>query len=246
MNEQVSLSDHAPKLYSELASWWPLLSAPSEYAEEADNFSRLLFEACTPPPRSLVEFGSGGGNNASHLKARFTMTLVDSSPAMLEVSRALNPECEHIGGDMRTARLGRIFDAVFIHDAIMYMTTERDLLSAMQTAFVHCRSGGVALFVPDHVRETFYPATKNGGHDGENRALRYIEWSHDPDPGDNTYVVDYAYLLREANGAIRVEHDRHTEGLFGREDWLRLLRETGFESKIVMDSYGRELFIATK
>lgn len=48
------------------------------------------------------------------------MTLVDLSPEMLTTSCALNPECEHLPGDMRTVRLGRLFDAVFIHDAIIY------------------------------------------------------------------------------------------------------------------------------
>jgi len=43
---------------------------------------------------------------------------------MLELSRTINPEAEHILGDMRTLRLGRTFDAVLIHDAICYMTTE--------------------------------------------------------------------------------------------------------------------------
>ena len=28
---------------------------------------------------------------------------------------------------------------------------------------------------------------------------------------------------------MRVTHDRHIHGLFGRADWLRLLREAGFE-----------------
>src|SRR6266446_5297728 len=52
----------------------------------------------------------------------FAMTLVDLSPRMLLVSRRLNPECEHIKGDIRTLRLGRTFDVVFVHDAICHMT----------------------------------------------------------------------------------------------------------------------------
>jgi uncharacterized membrane protein len=66
---------------------------------------------------------------------------------------------------MRSVRLGRLFDAVFIHDAISYMRTETDLRAAIQTAFVHCRPGGVALFAPDHLRESFRPSTDHGGHD---------------------------------------------------------------------------------
>ena len=235
-----------PKLYRELASWWPLLSTPGDYAQEASFFLTLFLEASDSPPQSLLELGSGGGNNASHLKAHFKMTLVDQSAHMLAVSRQLNPECEHIAGDMRTARLGRLFDAVFIHDAIDYMTTEEDLRQAIETAYIHCQNGGVALFVPDHVRESFVSTTEKGGHDSEDRALRYLEWSYDPDENDTTYIVDFAYLLREGNDDVQVEHDRHICGLFARAEWLRLLSKVGFEARIVVDEYDREVFVGTK
>jgi SAM-dependent methyltransferase len=220
-------------LYSEFAAWWPLLSAPSEYVEEAAFYQRLLLETCRRPCQSLLELGSGGGNNASHLKLRFTMVLVDRSPGMLQVSRSLNPECEHLEADMRTVRLGRQFDAVFVHDAVSYMTSEADLRQVMETAYVHCKPGGAALFAPDHVRENFRPSTDHGGHDSDGRALRYLEWCWDPDPSDNLCVADYAYLMRERDGSMRVEWDRHVEGLFGRADWLRLLADVGFEPKVV-------------
>ena len=147
----------ATKLYGELAHWWPIFSAKEDYAEEAASFREILETAVTPPPRTVVEFGSGGGNNAFHLKANFAMTLVDISPAMLEVSRAINPDCEHLPGDMRSVRLDRVFDAIFIHDAIMYITTEADLRQAIETAFVHVKPGGVALLAPDFVREDLPP-----------------------------------------------------------------------------------------
>jgi Methyltransferase domain len=229
----VDAAAHPPRLYGELAAWWPLLSAPADYAEEAACYQRLLLEECDPSCQTLLELGSGGGNNASHLKARFSMVLVDRSPGMLQVSRALNPECEHIEGDMRSVRLGRQFDCVFIQDAVVYMTTEADLRRAIETAYMHCRPGGAALFAPDHVRENFRVSTDHGGHDGADRALRYLEWTWDPDPADSSYVVDYAYLLRESDGSVHVEWDRHVEGLFARADWLRLLSEVGFEPKVV-------------
>ena len=219
------------KLYRELASWWPLLSAPSDYEEEASIYQRILLETHGGAPRTLLELGSGGGNNASHLKSRFEMVLVDLSPGMLEVSRALNPECEHVQGDMRSVRLGREFDCVFVHDAVVYMTTEADLRKAIETAFVHCRPGGAVLFAPDHVRETFRPSTDHGGHDGAGRGLRYLEWTWDPDPDDGMYFVDYAYLLREGDGRMTVEWDRHVEGLFPRAEWIKLMTDAGFQPR---------------
>ncbi|MCK6629387.1 MAG: class I SAM-dependent methyltransferase [Anaerolineae bacterium] len=235
------------KLYHELAQWWPLLSPPEDYEDEADFFKRLFLEAGLPPAPALLELGCGGGNNAFYLKSLFAqVTLTDLSPQMLAVSRGLNPECEHIEGDMRTLRLGRLFDAVFIHDAIDYMTTLAELRQALETAFSHCRPGGVAVFVPDHVRETFEPSTEHGGTDGPERGLRYLEWSYDPDDSDTTYTTDYVYLLREGQQMVGVEHDQHRCGLFPRAEWLRLLTEVGFQPQIVQDAYERDIFVARK
>jgi SAM-dependent methyltransferase len=225
---------------------------PADYAEEAGIYRRLLAEAGRPPLRTVLELGSGGGNNASHLKRHFQLTLVDLSPDMLQVSQALNPECEHLQGDMRTVRLGRVFDAVFVHDAIGYMTTEQDLRAAIETAFVHCRPGGGALFAPDHLRENFRTGTDHGGHDGDGRGVRYLEWTWDPDPADTTYLADYAYLFRNPDGSVQVEHDRHVQGLFPRATWLRLLDQVGFRARAVpvehseLEPGSYELFAATR
>ena len=163
--------------YHELAPWWPLVSAPEEHAEEA-AFAAALLRQADPPTRTVLELGSGGGNNAAHLKREFAMTLVDLSPEMLAVSQRLNPECEHLAGDMRTLRLGRTFDAVFVHDAIEYMTTEDELRDAVASVHAHCRPGGVAVLVPDHVAENYEPTTDHGGNDApDGSGVRYLSWS---------------------------------------------------------------------
>jgi SAM-dependent methyltransferase len=235
------------KMYNELAKWWPLLSPPKDYIDEAEFFLPLLAEITAKPPVMLLEIGSGGGNNALHMKPAFvSVTLVDLSPEMLEVSRQLNPGCEHIQGDMRTLRLDRTFDAVFIHDAIDYMTTTDELKQAIETAYVHCKSGGMALFVPDAVRETFEPSTDHGGEDGDGRAIRYLEWNYDPNEDDTTYITDYVIVMREGDQPVTVENDRHIIGLFPRDEWLRLLRASGFKADFVIDPFERHVFIGHK
>ena len=177
-------------LYSDLAPWWPLLSPPSHYVEEAAELLPLLEPAAG---MTLLELGSGGGSLASHLRPYFSLTLTDVSSEMLAVNRAINPGAEFVQGDMRTLRLERLFDRVLLHDAVMYMTSEEDLRAALTTARLHLRPGGLLVVLPDCVKETFEAETSHGGEDGaDGRALRYLEWSWDPDPADTTHEVVYA------------------------------------------------------
>jgi SAM-dependent methyltransferase len=236
-----------PKLYHELAEWWPLLSPPAHYVEEIDDLRRFLDSAPTAPPRTVLELGSGGGSVAHHLRHSYTLTLTDRSAAMLAVNRAVNPECEHALGDMRHLRLGRTFDAVLIHDAVMYAVTEADVRATLATVHAHCRPGGGVVLVPDHVRETFSPSTTTGGEDGPGgRGLRFLEWIWDPEPADTMYDVAYAFLLREGDGSVRVEEDRHRLGLFPRAAWLGWLEAAGFDGRAVDDSFGRTVLIGRR
>ena len=125
-------------------------------------------------------------------------------PRTLRSPLTLNPECEHLPGDMRHVRLGRTFDGVFVHDAVDYMTTEDDLRAALRTAVVHLAPGGVALVAPDVTAETFEVGTEHGGgEDGRGRAARYLQWTLPPGPGGTSYAVLYAFLLREPDGSAR-------------------------------------------
>jgi SAM-dependent methyltransferase len=243
--------DAAPRMYRDLAGWWPLISPPEDYADEGAAAAGLL--ACgSVEVHDVLELGSGGGNTASHLKSRFAMTLVDLSDPMLAVSRALNPECAHHEGDMRTVRLGRLFDAVFIHDAIAYMTTEDDLRAALTTAAAHCRPGGVVLVAPDETTESFESTTGHGGVDApDGRGARYLEWSWDPDPHDTWTQTEYVLVLREADGRVTTVHDRHRTGLFAREVWLRVLSDVGLAGRMEVeqtdaDRRPRDLFVGIR
>ncbi len=234
------------KMYAELAHWWPLLSPPSEYVEEA-AFFRALLRRHRPLPHTLLELGCGGGSLAANLKRDFTLTLSDLSPQMVAVCRAANPECEALVGDMRSLRLGRNFDAVLVHDAIMYAANEVELRATIATAAAHCRAGGLVVLAPDCTRESFAESTDHGGEDAEDgRGLRYLEWCWDPDPSDDQFEVAYAFVLREADGTTRVELDRHTEGLFPEATWLRLMREAGLDAKAVPDPWRGRIFVGTR
>lgn len=231
--DESGAGDHV--FYGSLAPWWPLISPVEDYAEEAGYLGDLL-AAHVPPVREVLELGCGGGHVAYHLRDRYDLTLTDLSPDMVEVSRARNPGCVHVVGDMRTLRLGRTFDAVLVHDAIEYMTTETDLAAAMATAAAHLRPGGLVVLVPDRTTETFEPDDDHGGSDAsDGRSVRFLDWSWDPDPSDSTICTVYAFVLRDADGTIRVAHEVHRTGLFPDSTWLRLLAGAGFAATSVIE-----------
>jgi ubiquinone/menaquinone biosynthesis C-methylase UbiE len=233
----------APRLYSDLADWFHLLTSPKDYKDEAKWIAAQLKVPGVKKP-TLLELGSGGGNNAVHLKKHFEMTLTDLSPQMLKLSKRINPELPHKTADMRTLRLGKEFDCVLIHDAIMYMTSARDLSRAIKSAALHLKPGGALLIQPDFLEETFQPMFERGGHKGEGRALEYVE--SDKRRGTSNKVdVQFTIKLTE-NGKTRLVADRHVVGVFTRKTWTDTIKAAGLTVKRIGDPYGRENFLCRK
>jgi len=129
----------------------------------------------------------------------------------------------------------------------MYATDPEAVRATLRTAARHCRAGGRAIVVPDCVKETFEPSTECGGEDGKDgRGLRYLMWTWDADPSDHVYEVEFAFLLRDADGRVTVELDRHKDGCFSRADWLMWFDEAGFDTRIHFDPWKRDVFVGVK
>jgi SAM-dependent methyltransferase len=234
------------RLYADLAEWWPVISPLEEYTREAETLA-AVFRSAAIPVREVLDLGSGGGHVAVHLKDQFSLTLVDLSEQMLSVSSELNPECAHVLGDMRTLRLGRAFDGVLVHDAVDYMTVQDDLRQVIETAFAHCRPGGIAVFAPDHTAEGFRSTTgRGGGSDWHGRRASFRERDWDPDPADDWIQADYEFVLHDADGTVQVVHESHRLGAFSEKTWVRLLTETGFAAEVGRRPMRGSLFIGRR
>lgn len=226
-----------PLLYDTLVPFYHLLDPLEDHADEGAEFGDVL-RAAVPGARTLFELGAGAGHGAHYVKRGFAETVLsDLSAPMLARSEALNADCEHVLGDMRSLRLGRTFDAVLVHDAITYLTTPEALGEAAATAHAHLRPGGAALLVPDCTVESFVESHEDYAGDDATRSLRALAWSHDPRPGDGMHVVDFVFLLREQQGGsageVQAVHDRHVHGLFTTATWVNVLEGAGFEVEAV-------------
>jgi SAM-dependent methyltransferase len=217
------------RLYGDLAHLWPVISPPDQYEEEAALVREWISRAVDRDVRTFLELGSGAGHLASQLPANWELTLVDRSPEMLALGRALVPRATHVEADLREIDLGRTFDAVLLHDAVMYLTSADDLSLAFASAARHLAPGGILLVLPDVVKDDFEEMTLGSGSSETEPAVRLLEWHWDPDPDDDTYAIEFALLVRERDGTVTCHHDRHTMGLFSRATWTQLLHAAGFE-----------------
>ncbi|PKB80989.1 MAG: hypothetical protein BZY88_07330 [SAR202 cluster bacterium Io17-Chloro-G9] len=238
-----------PRLYSDLAYLWPLISPREDYEEAAMVWLQSIWDKLGEGRHRVLELGVGGGHHLSHLTGDLHATAVDISPQMLELSQRLNPGVEHHLGDMRTLRLGEIFDAVLVHDAICCMLTEGDLAATFETAKIHLRPGGLLILAPDWVRENFRsPMVFHWIRGGDDIQITVQEYLHDPDPTDTQIESVYTYTIVE-DGRERVEQDTHTTGLFPMATWTGLLDQAGFSAETAplpdnQGAYGGFLFVA--
>ena len=231
-----------------MAYLWPIISPPEEYGSEAAFFGDVIREELGSGRHKLLELGVGGGHNLSHLTDDFDCTAVDLSPAMLALSKGLNPGVEHHVGDMRNIRLERTFDTVLVHDSASYLLTEQDLTETFATAAVHLRPGGVLMVAPDWFQETFPDGwVYNWDRQQGDIEVNIQEVMVDPDPSDTQVESTYTYTIKKA-GVTTVEVDTHITGLFSIQTWSDLMGQAGFRVEVRTlppneGGYGSWLFI---
>lgn len=233
-------------MYSDLAWAWRLISPLEEYAQEADDFQRLILEHIQRPARTLLHIGCGGGHIDHYLQARFQVTGVDISESMLVQARQLNPRVTYLSGDMRSLRLGRTYDAVIIADSIAYMLSEAELHQAFDTAYQHLAPGGVfCTYVEATPTSLAQNQTFCTTHQGPGVEIAFMRNDYDPDPSDTTYEMTFVYLIRRA-GQQEIVTDRHLAGIFPLETWQRLLAQVGFTVQLLETTYDDPAFVCLR
>jgi len=227
------MTDKTNRLYADLSWLWPLWGDASEYSPYCNHVTQLIRQYANREVYTLLNLGCGGGKNVFNLKKHFAVTGIDIAPAMLDLARQLNPECQFHQADMRKFSLQERFDAILLDDAISYVTAEEDLRAVFDRAYVHLNTGGVMVCGPDDTKETFsqnrtsisYAASASKP---EHIDVVFVENNFDPEPDDTVYEATIIYLIREY-GKLRIEHDLHFLGLFPLEAWRMLLLDVGFE-----------------
>jgi SAM-dependent methyltransferase len=141
--------------FRKYSAYYDLLYRDKDYAAEAEYAARTIRSA-TRDPRSILELGSGTGRHGRLLSEMgFDVHGIERSADMVAIAHATHePLAMATGGsftcevgDVRSANLGRTFDAVIaLFHVMSYQTTDEDLQATFWVAAHHLAPGGVFLF----------------------------------------------------------------------------------------------------
>lgn len=221
------------KLYSDLAYCWDVLTPRGTYDLEAVQILEVLKDHL-PQFSSILELGSGVGALLESFPDDVEVVFLERSKEMLALSKQRNPSREHLQQDMLKLDLGRSFDAIVLHDAVMYLTDRAQVLTCFKAAYEHLDESGIFLVFPDVTAEFFQEHAICGGAETDRCAVQLLEWHWDPDPADDQIQVDFSVLIREA-GVVKAHHESHSMGIFTIDAYQSLLREAGFSTAQLLE-----------
>lgn len=101
---------------------------------------------------------------------------------------------------------------------------------AYRTAAAHLDLGGVMVTLPEELRVRLANNTPEifTEIDGS-KTVTMIQLVHDEDPTDHRFENTFVFLIREGSD-LRVEVDRHTNGVFELEEFTGAMQSAGFEA----------------
>jgi len=224
--------------------------------EATPRMCRRMFQRYLPgAPRSILDIGCGTGRDLDVLSGDCPDCWgVDGLEAMIAFARSRRPHLHLQVGDMRTARLGRTFDAVLcMGSALMYAWTDADVAATLATFATHAHAE--ALLVLDinnaagylaggsfreqmtvEVRTPEFAATgvaRNTFDRRRQRLVRRRTWTIPGHPAVEDYCEYRLFFPAELEHLLG-EHGFDVQGMFDNKD----LRET--------DLSGPRLYVAAQ
>jgi SAM-dependent methyltransferase len=227
-------------VFQRYSRYYDLLYRDKNYAKEVEYVVQILRD-CLPAARGILEFGSGTGRHGRLLAQEgYEVLGVERSAAMVANAKRIGDDAELnprgnfdcVQGDVRTASMERVFDAVLaLFHVVSYQTSNDDLLLTFRNAGRHLRRGGVFLFDVWHG-----PAVLMEGPDVRVKRVEddaiLLTRIAEPTLDTRASIVDVHYTMlveSKVDGKfVRFQEDHRMRYLFPTEIDM-LARQTGFD-----------------
>ena len=223
-------------LYAQLAKYYDKIYWWKNYDREVD-FLLKVFRRYGVRGKDILEVACGTGNHTRILTSKgYEVTGVDISGDVLRIARRkVGSRATFIQGDMR--QLDRVtdgeFDAVIcLFSAISYNVTLEELRKVIGGFYRHLRVGGVVVFDTHFMKRSFVDGLRDGDVFDDGRVIGArlaISKRRRKSVGE----IRFTYLIKDGRKVILLRNDVHRLGLYDPEDFLRVLKETGFTNTAV-------------
>lgn len=222
-------------VFNEYARYYDLLYHDKDYAGESDYINRLIQSHC-PTARTLLNLGCGSGRHDRCLAEKgFAVTGVDLSEEMLAIARNSaggNSALEYVQGDVRSLRLGSMFDVVIsLFHVMSYQQTNHDLNAAFRSACCHLKPGGTFIFDcwygPGVLTDR--PVMRMKELEDEKISVTRIAQPvmH---PNENLVDVNYLVFIRyKRSGSVLEVRETHGMRYLFLPETRQMLTDSGFE-----------------
>jgi ubiquinone/menaquinone biosynthesis C-methylase UbiE len=234
-------------LHNTLAKYYDRVYSFRDYLDEAVRVQNLIIKYLETGDNTLLDVACGTGLHLKHLKDDFACTGVDVSKSMLRIARKNAQGVTFKEADMKNLKLGKEFDVVTcLLSAIGYVKTYSNLERTIRNFSRHLKKGGLALIEPSDANSAYVKGepriTTYDGKDVKIARVNYTSFRQ------ATAVLNMHILIAEKGKDAKYFVDRHELGLFGVNQTLRIMKDTGLKSKYIKNGLmpGRELFIGIK
>jgi SAM-dependent methyltransferase len=231
--------------YQKLAKYYDQMYSFKDYEAEASRLHEFIQQHKRSKGNRLLDVACGTGGHLQFLKGKYEANGLDVSEVMLAVAKEKMPEIPLYQGSMVNMSIDQQFDVITcLFGSIGYLTTLDDLIGAIQSFSTHLVPGGVVLIEPMFTKETVKPDAF-GLTCVDLPEIKIARAGSSAVDGDIAYL-NFHFLLATKD---RVEHfvDPSPMGVFPRNTFLRIMEESGLETKFVDSGLSKEgLFIGVK
>lgn len=229
------------QLYKKFARYYDQIYEKLDHQKESEFVKWAVKKHKTSKGNKLLDIACGTGRHAEDLKDRFKVMGVDINPEMLKIAREKLPDMEFIEGNMKeldlrsknNPDLNEAFDVIIcMFSAMNYNTTLNELKSTLKNFHIHLNEGGVLIFDLGINKENWIEGLVSVDTVvDKNLKLARICQSH---LENGIFNADFVFLIKE-DDKLDFDIDQHKLGVFGIEEVVDIMVNTGFENFIYSD-----------
>ena len=234
-------------LYKDLARYYDLIYSWKNYKGESGKLKKLVRTYGRSKGKDMLEIACGTGKHIPYLKKGFKIVGTDVNSQILDIARRRNKGVIFKKADMINFDLKKQFDVILcLFSSIGYVKTYSNLSKTLTNFSKHLKPGGVLIIEP-WLTKSVYKAGLPSMTTYDGKEIKIARLSVAKIFG-NVAVLDMYYVIAEKDKEVKYFADRHELGLFDVNKFLKLMKETGMESRFIKNGLmpKRGLYIGVK